>query len=98
MIFEILKRGDKLEKALADPKANPQELINQLSDFGLRFDLTVPLVRFFAHNQAQFLIHLNRFKLVLSGAPKARKPAAIASSPSVILTLLALNPKLPKWN
>jgi len=41
LIFEILKRGDKLEKALAGGEA----CANDLSDLGLRFDLTVPLVR-----------------------------------------------------
>ncbi|MBZ0184946.1 MAG: ATP phosphoribosyltransferase regulatory subunit, partial [Candidatus Obscuribacterales bacterium] len=44
LIFEILKRGEKLEKSLVakDP--------GQLSDLGLRFDLTVPLVRYYANN------------------------------------------------
>jgi len=53
LIFEILKRGDKLEKALSENSADTEKLISELSDLGLRFDLTVPLVRFFAHNQAQ---------------------------------------------
>jgi len=42
LIFEILKRGEKLEAALKDG--------SELSDLGLRFDLTVPLVRFYANN------------------------------------------------
>ena len=46
LIFEILKRGDKLEKALANKNSNTKELLAELSDLGLRFDLTVPLVRF----------------------------------------------------
>ncbi len=53
LIFEILKRGDKLEKAFAEHSTDTTKLIKELSDLGLRFDLTVPLVRFFAHNQAQ---------------------------------------------
>jgi len=53
LIFEILKRGDKLEKALSENSTDQKKLIAELSDLGLRFDLTVPLVRFFAHNQAQ---------------------------------------------
>jgi len=58
LIFEILKRGDKLEKAIReeidkDGIVDPKRLTAQLSDLGLRFDLTVPLVRFFAHNQAK---------------------------------------------
>ncbi|MCA9803106.1 MAG: histidine--tRNA ligase [Cyanobacteria bacterium HKST-UBA02] len=42
LIFEILKRGEKLEAALKEG--------SELSDLGLRFDLTVPLVRFYANN------------------------------------------------
>lgn len=45
LIFEILKRGEKLEKATS---GNGSEM--DLSDFGLRFDLTVPLVRYYANN------------------------------------------------
>lgn len=45
LIFEILKRGDKLEKAIS---SNGSQL--NLSDLGLRFDLTVPLVRYYANN------------------------------------------------
>ncbi len=44
LIFKILKRGEKLAAA-----GNPEEM----ADLGLRFDLTVPLVRYYAHNQAR---------------------------------------------
>jgi histidyl-tRNA synthetase len=47
LIFEVLKRGDKLEKALAGPNVAREDL----ADLGLRFDLTVPLVRFYSQNQ-----------------------------------------------
>jgi histidyl-tRNA synthetase len=49
LIFELLKRGEKLDKILAESSINRDEL----ADLGLRFDLTVPLVRFFAQNQAK---------------------------------------------
>jgi histidyl-tRNA synthetase len=39
LIFKILKRGDKL--SAADPR--------EQADLGLRFDLTVPLARYYAH-------------------------------------------------
>ena len=47
LIFKVLKRGEKLEAALA---ANP---VNEksLSDMGLRYDLTLPLTRFYAANR-----------------------------------------------
>lgn len=46
LIFKILKRGDKLAKALAEGDAG------QLSDMGLRYDLTLPLSRYYANHQA----------------------------------------------
>lgn len=45
LIFKILKRGDKLEKALA---AGDEK---DLSDMGLRYDLTLPLTRYYAANR-----------------------------------------------
>ena len=45
LIFKILKRGEKLN--LADAKEE-----NDLVDGGLRYDLTVPLCRFYANNAA----------------------------------------------
>ena len=47
LIFKVLKRGDKLDTALA---ANPVDE-KSLSDMGLRYDLTLPLTRFFAANR-----------------------------------------------
>jgi len=44
LIFKILMRGDKLKNT---DFANPEEL----ADLGLRFDLTLPLVRFYANNR-----------------------------------------------
>ena len=45
LIFKVLKRGDKLEKALATGEEK------QLSDMGLRYDLTLPLSRYYAANR-----------------------------------------------
>lgn len=47
LIFKVLKRGDKLDAALA---ASPVDE-KSLSDMGLRYDLTLPLTRFFAANR-----------------------------------------------
>ena len=46
LIFKILKRGDDLETAVASGGG-------ELADLGLRFDLTVPLARYYAENQAR---------------------------------------------
>lgn len=45
LIFKILKRGEKLNLAAAESE-------NDLVDSGLRYDLTVPLSRFYANNAA----------------------------------------------
>lgn len=49
LIFKVLKRGEKLESALKNPQVDEK----LLSDMGLRYDLTLPLSRFFAANKAQ---------------------------------------------
>ena len=46
LIFKVLKRGEDLEAAL-------REGSRELADLGLRFDLTVPLARYYAENHAQ---------------------------------------------
>ena len=47
LIFKVLKRGEKLESALS--AGNPTD--KELSDMGLRYDLTLPLTRFYAANR-----------------------------------------------
>jgi histidyl-tRNA synthetase len=49
LIFKILKRGDKLDKALQANVTSENE--NKLCDMGLRYDLTLPLSRYFANNK-----------------------------------------------
>ena len=44
LIFKILKRGEKLDIANAQKE-------NDLADMGLRYDLTVPLSRYYANNR-----------------------------------------------
>jgi histidyl-tRNA synthetase len=46
LIFKVLKRGEKLGLGAAVTEAD-------LADLGLRFDLTVPLARYYAHNHAK---------------------------------------------
>lgn len=43
LVFKVLKRGEELERAASEGK--------ELADLGLRFDLTVPLTRYFASNR-----------------------------------------------
>ncbi|MBR1984261.1 MAG: ATP phosphoribosyltransferase regulatory subunit [Clostridia bacterium] len=46
LIFKVLKRGDKLTSALENKD------YNNLADLGLRYDLTLPLTRFYSNNKA----------------------------------------------
>ena len=46
LAFRVLKRGEELEEALGKSE-------DQLADLGLRYDLTVPLTRFYATNQSK---------------------------------------------
>ena len=49
LIYKILKRGDKLD---LDKKGLTED---DLADLGLRYDLTVPLSRFYCNNRAKLL-------------------------------------------
>lgn len=50
LIFKIMKRGDKLTKALAGGDET------KLCDMGLRYDLTLPLSRYYANNREQLVL------------------------------------------
>ena len=47
MLFKVLKRGNKLK--LTEPISNENDLV----DYGLRFDLTLPLARFYANTHSR---------------------------------------------
>ncbi len=47
LIFKILKRGEKLEKAISEGTS--------LCDLGLRYDLTLPLTRYYANNRQKLM-------------------------------------------
>lgn len=55
LIFKIMKRGEKLEEALST--SNEKEI----ADMGLRYDLTLPLTRYYANNRAKLQ---NPFKVI----------------------------------
>lgn len=49
LIFKIMKRGDKLDKAIAQGK------YDEIADMGLRYDLTLPLSRYYANNKDKLM-------------------------------------------
>lgn len=57
LIFKILKRGDKLTKAIEGKK------YDELSDMGLRYDLTLPLSRYYANNRANLILPLKTIQI-----------------------------------
>ncbi|UAK31940.1 histidine--tRNA ligase [Nocardia asteroides] len=46
LIYQVLRRG-------LPPEVEPRSIVADLVDLGLRFDLTVPLTRFYGNNHAQ---------------------------------------------
>lgn len=50
LIFKILKRGEKLNNAVENAK------FNELSDMGLRYDLTLPLSRYYVNNKQSLIL------------------------------------------
>jgi len=58
LIFRVLKRGEKLERALID---DPTE--NTISDAGMRYDLTVPLARVVAEYRSKLPRYFKRYQI-----------------------------------
>jgi histidyl-tRNA synthetase len=71
LIFKVLKRGDKLQEQLKPGTALLEE---DLADFGLRYDLTVPLARVVACHRQLLPRVFKRYQI----APvfRAERPAA----------------------
>ena len=66
LIFKILKRGDKLEKAIASGESG------SLCDMGLRYDLTLPLSRYYANNREQLVLPAKCIQI--DGVYRAERP------------------------
>ena len=58
LLFRVLKRGDKLKKALRN---QPSE--NNLAEDGLRYDLTVPFARFVVMHQNEISFPFKRYQI-----------------------------------
>jgi histidyl-tRNA synthetase len=66
LIFKILKRGDKLNNVIKN------SIFNELSDMGLRYDLTLPLSRYYANNKQELI---SPFKCIqIDKVYRAEKP------------------------
>ena len=52
LAFRVMKRGEELDRSLA-ADAGTEAFADNLADLGLRYDLTVPLTRYYATNHAK---------------------------------------------
>lgn len=66
LIFKVLKRGKKLGAAIESGR------FDSLSDIGLRYDLTLPLSRYFANNNARLVLPLKCIQI--GNAYRAENP------------------------
>ena len=92
LIFKVLKRGDKLNLETAQDE-------NDLTDSGLRYDLTLPLSRYYANNASSLpspftipttrpicRLPLRRSRSEAYGGQTVPRRAVSVSLPSAILT------------
>lgn len=56
LIFKVLKRGEALNSAMKDEK-------NDLADSGLRYDLTIPLARYYSNNASKLTMPFKSFQV-----------------------------------
>lgn len=87
LIFKILKRGDKLNL-----EGSKEE--NDLVDSGLRYDLTLPLSRYYANNAANLPSPFKALRWAVCGVRTVPRRAVSASLYSVTLIYWEM---LPAW-
>ena len=79
LIFKILKRGEKLKLDTAECEAD-------LVDGGLRYDLTVPLSRYYSNNVSELPSPFKALQMGNVWRADVRREGASVSSCSAILT------------
>lgn len=77
LIFKILKRGEKLKLETAETE-------DDLVDGGLRYDLTVPLARYYANHAMNCRCLSRQCRSVMCGGQTGRKKVVSVSSCNVI--------------
>ena len=65
LLFKILNSGDFISKVAADKLANPnsRELTTEISEKGLRYDLTVPFARYVVQHRNDITFPFKRFQI-----------------------------------
>ena len=85
LIFKILKRGEKLNLESAQSESD-------VVDFGMRYDLTVPLVRYYSNQPMSCLPHSRHCRLEMYGGQTSHRRADTASLCSATSTYSARSP------
>ena len=96
LIFKIMKRGDKLDKALASGVTAANE--NELADMGLRYDLTLPLSRYFANNKDKLTLPMKCIRWTECTELKDHRRADFVSLSSAILILSVQSLRIRRLN
>ena len=81
LIFKILKRGDKFSSAVDKLKEGVDA---DLADGGLRYDLTVPLVRYYSNHANELPSPLRHFRWAMYSVRTDHRKVDIANLCSVI--------------
>ena len=101
LTFKIMKRGDKLEKAVSSLQENPKTgtaCENEIADMGLRYDLTLPLSRYFANNKDKLTLPMKCIQMDRVYRAKDHRRADFVSLFSAILILLVLILQIQRLN
>ena len=85
LIFKILKRGEKLNLETAETE-------NDLTDSGLRYDLTLPLSRYYSNKEHNSRVRSRLCRWAACGVRTVRSAAVSVSSPSVTSTSWVTQP------
>ena len=85
LIFKVLKRGEKLNLEAAETE-------NDLADSGLRYDLTLPLSRYYSNNAANLPSPFKALQIGSVWRQTAPRRAVTASLSSVTSTSSATPP------
>ena len=78
LIFKVLKRGEKLKLESAQSEAD-------LVDFGMRYDLTVPLCRYYANHANDLPSPFKALQMGMCGGQTVPREGVTASSCSATL-------------
>jgi histidyl-tRNA synthetase len=86
LLFKVLNSGDFLNNADGSllQEKNSVKVTNQISEKGLRYDLTVPFARFVVQNRNELVFPFKRYQINRYGGPTGHRKAATANFTSAM--------------